>query len=597
TLVSTFFMEEYYAQYFEKSPSYSPKRFYLVEVTSQQGDRLPEGERRLAAIMFTDMVGYTSLSQNNEALAMQLLEEHRKLLRPFFPKQNGKEVKTIGDSFLVEFASALEAVRCAFDIQQSINERNFARPTEKKILLRIGIHLGDVIHSEEDVYGDAVNVASRIEPLAAPGGVCITQQVFDHVRKKLEFPIASLGKQQLQNVDAPIEVYKVVLPWEGGVRSSFDRHRIAILPLANISPYERDEYFADGMTEELISTLSKIRELKVISRTSVMRYKTTSKNIDEIAKELGVGSILEGSVRRASDDLRINVQLIDPTNDEHLWSQDYDRKFENVFAIQKEIALQVAEALRVHLLSSEKKDIERRATGSTEAYTLYLKGRYHWYTRSEAGLIKAIKYFEEAVSRDPEYALAFVGLADCYSILGVFGFRRPSLVYPKAKEYSLRAVELDEELAEAHASMAEVLMHYYHDWDGSERELELAVKLNSNYAQAHVWKSSWYAAHGIMDKAIAEARLAEELDPFSVVVMNELSKNFYYARRYDDAIAQFRHSLEIQPDSAYLHKGLAETYAQKSMFKESIVEIEKAMSFSGGSVFILCAAGYIYAVS
>jgi adenylate cyclase len=381
-------------------------------------DFLTEGTRRLAAIMFTDIVGYTSLSQKNEAYALRLLEEHRKLIRPSFPKHNGREIKTIGDAFLVEFASALEAVRCAFDIQQLLNELNVNRPEERRIQLCIGIHLGDVVRSKNDVHGDAVNVASRIEPLASPGGISITEQVYHQIKNKFEFPFVSLGKRNLKNVQDPVEVYRAVLPWETQARDepNPEKRRIAVMPFTNISPDPRDEYFADGMTEELISTLSKIGELKVISRTSVMRYKGTSKNVGEIARELKMGSVLEGSARKAADDLRITAQLIDAESDEHLWSQDYDRRLENVFAIQKEIAQRVAETLKIQLLSSEMKEIGKKPTENTQAYELYLKGRFLWNKRSKEGVFEVMKLFREAIDIDPNYARAYSGLADAYSI-------------------------------------------------------------------------------------------------------------------------------------------------------------------------------------
>jgi adenylate cyclase len=263
-----------------------------------------------------------------------MLDENRKMMRPTFTAHNGKEIKTIGDAFLVEFSSALDTVRCAYDIQRKSREFNLSLAREKRVILRIGIHVGEVIEgSDGDILGDAVNVASRIQSLAQEGSVCLTQQVFDQVHNKFELPLKSIGKQSLRNVTIPVEIYEMVMPWnkvaeEAATKTTKpDRNRIAVLPLANISSDPKDEYFADGMTEELISTLSKIRGLRVISRTSVLRYKQTNKSLSEIAKELNVGAVLEGSVRKAADDLRITVQLIDVENDEHLWSEDYDRKF------------------------------------------------------------------------------------------------------------------------------------------------------------------------------------------------------------------------------------------------------------------------------
>jgi len=237
---------------------------------------LSEGARRLAAIMFTDIVGFTALSQSNESLALSVLDEQRELLRPMFNKHGGREVKTIGDAFLVDFPSALSAVRCAYEIQKTTREFNSSIPEERRVLLRIGVHLGDVVESQSDISGDAVNLASRIESLADSGGVCLTRQVYDQVQNKFEPPLRSLGAKSLKNLRTPLEVFKIVMPWEGAITEEtveLDRHRVAVLPLKNMSPDPNDEYFADGMTEELITALSGLRELTVIARTSVMQYK------------------------------------------------------------------------------------------------------------------------------------------------------------------------------------------------------------------------------------------------------------------------------------------------------------------------------------
>ena len=556
------------------------------------------GERRLAAIMFTDMVGYTSLSQKNEALGLELLEEHRRLLRPLFPKHNGREIKTIGDSFLVEFASALEALRCAFDIQQLLNELDVNRPPEKRILLRVGIHLGDVVHGEKDVQGDAVNVASRIEPLASPGGITITEQVYHQIRNKFEFPFVSLGQQSLKNVHDPVEVYRVVLPWEMQLSNepSLEKRRIAVMPFTNISPDPRDEYFADGMTEELISTLSRIGELRVISRTSVMHYKGTSKNLGEIARELRVGSILEGSVRKASDDLRITAQLIDTGNDEHLWSQDYDRRLENVFAIQREIAQSVAEVLKVRLLSGEKKSIEKRPTENTEAYTLYLKGRYYWNERVRDSNDKAVRCFEEAVKLDPNYALAYSGLADCYLIYSDRGWLSPREAVPKGKAYALRSIELDPRLAEGHASLGLAFLQEW-AWQEADREFEKAIELNPSYASAH----QWYGVHlwmaGRYEEAKERTERASELDPLSTVIGGNLCVQLLTLGKRDQAMEQFRRVLKLNPDSREAHSLLSMIHLMDSRFEDSISEAEKASALLKGNLALKAQLGFVYGMS
>ncbi len=371
--------------------------------------------------------------------------------------------------------------------------------------------------------------------------------------------------------------------------------RLAVLPLVNLSANPEDEYFADGMTEELITVISRLPKLKVIARTSVVRYKGTQKGAAEIGHELRVGSLIEGTVRKSQDGVRISVQLVDAQTEEHLWAKRYDRKLGDIFGIQSEIASQVARELKLKFAQTAK--TAPLPTRDVEAHELYLRARYHWNMRSGESIKTALRYFEETVERDPGYSLALVGLADCYSISALFGFASPGRVYPKARELALRALKVGGASAEAHASMGEILMHYSYDWAAAAHELERALQINSNYATAHVWRSSCYAVLNQMDEAMVEARRAEELDPFAVVTMNEVAKNFYYARKYDEAIGYFVHSLEIEPDSAYLHKGLAEAYAQESMFTEARREIERALALSGASAFYLDSAAYIYALS
>ena len=397
----------------------------------------------------------------------------------------------MGDAFLLEFESALDAARCAIDIQQQLHEHNLPVAVDSdRFEVRIGVHEGDVIHSDADILGDAVNIASRIEPLADPGGICISESVYLQVRNRIPHQLAKLGEQKLKNVEVPINLYRVVLPWQETLtvrtvsESDLDIQRVAVLPFANISADGMDEYFADGLTEELISTMSKIHELSVISRTSAMHYKTRPKPIVEIGRELKAGTILEGSVRKSGNRVRITVQMVDAKQDKQIWAENYDREIQDIFAVQTDIAQRIAEALKIRLLPSEKKDIERRATESPGAHTLYLKGRYYWSERSKDGNDKAVKCFEEAVKLDPKFALAYAGLSDCYIIYGDYGWASPKEASSKAKEYATKAFEIDSRIAEAHTSLGWVYTTHEWMWQEAEKEFIKAMELKPSYATA-----------------------------------------------------------------------------------------------------------------
>jgi adenylate cyclase len=539
-----------------------------------------QDERRLAAIMFTDMVGYTALGQTDEPLSLALAAEAKKLLRPIFQRHNGREVKTMGDGFLVEFPSALEAVRCAYDVQRATREFNISLPSEKRVRLRVGVHLGDVVVSQGDISGDAVNVASRIEPLAEDGGVCLTRQVYDHVQNKFELRLASLGNKSLKNVSAPLEVYKMVMPWSEEKRmpstTQRDKRRIAVLPFANISQDSKDEYFADGMTEELISTISNMSGLSVISRTSVMGYKGANKKIREIGQELEVGSVLEGSVRKAGNRMRVTVQLIDVESDKHLWAQSYDRELDDVFAVQGDIAKRVAEALRIKILPEEEKRIEKRPTKDIDAYAFYLKGRSQWNKRSDEGLRSAIDFFQKAIAIDHGYALAYSGIADSYAVLAINGHIPKTEGLPKAKRYATRALEIDDTLAEAHVSLAMVLEAHDWDWTRSEREFRRAIEINPSYATAHHWYALLLQLLGRFDEALKEIHRAQELDPLSMVINSAIIWVYNTAGEYDKAIEHGRRWLEMEPNSGFAHLHLASAYSRKKMHEEAIREARAA---------------------
>ena len=541
---------------------------------------LSQSERRLAAIMFTDMVGYTALGQKDESLSLAVVEAQQRLLRPVMARHRGREVKTMGDAFLVEFASALEAVRCAYDIQRSVREFNLALSTEKRMHIRVGIHLGEVVEKEGDIYGDAVNVASRIQPLAEDGGVCLTQQVYDQVHTKLEFPLTSVGSKTLKNVSAPIEVYKMVMPWDEEKvipATRFDRRRIAILPFTNISSDPADEYFADGMTEELISTMSRIRGLKVIARTSVMGYKEGHKKVNEVAKELNVGTVLEGSVRKAGNRIRITVQLIDSETSEHTWAESYDRELIDVFAVQTDISTTVAEALKVQLLSEERAVMEKRPTTDPEAYTLYLKGRYSWNERTQQGINKAVEYFEQAARVDPTFALAYSGLADCYNALAGFDWMAPDLAYPLAKRFSMKALEIDESLAEAHASLAVTLKNQLWDFGSAERELRRAIELRPSYALAYHWLAGLLGMFGKVEEALSWERRGIEIDPYSPTISTGLANWLAVSGKTDEAMKQYGRIAKLDPGYIPARIWKSEVHAVLSEYDAAVEEATKAV--------------------
>jgi adenylate cyclase len=553
-----------------------------------------EGERRLAAIMFTDMAGFTELTQRNEQLAMGLLDEQRRIVRPLLAKHKGREVKTMGDAFLVEFASSLDAVTCAAEIQRTVKSSNERVPEGRRLLLRIGIHLGDVIHSGADVAGDAVNVASRIEPLAPPGGVCVTASVQASVLNKVPLRFESLGTPRLKNVLAPIEVFRLVgygesrtRPYQAAMSSS---NRVAVLPFTNISLDKADEFFADGMTEEIISSLSRTQGLRVIARTSIMKYKGANKPISEIGRELGVGSIIEGSVRKSGDKVRITVQLVDTQDEEPKWSQEYDRKIIDVFEIQSDVAKRVAEALRVQVLGPT--GGEGKPTSNPQAYVDYLRGRQAWNKRTEEGLRQAIGFFQGALEADGGYAKAYSGLADSYATLALLEFVAPNEAYPKAKGAIGKALSLDPNLAETHTSLGLIRFQYDWDWNGAEEEFKEAIRINPSHAPAHQYFADYLKAMGRFEEALSEVAKAQELDPLNLSINTGVGHVLYLSRQFDKAIEQYKRTVDLDPSFTLTHIWFGRPYLEKGMYAEAISELETGVKLSGEGTLALAMLGH-----
>ncbi|MFQ5866060.1 MAG: protein kinase [bacterium] len=361
-----------------------------------------------------------------------------------------------------------------------------------------------------------------------------------------------------------------------------DRKSIAVLPFQNMNKDEESEYFSDGITEDIITQLSKIGDLRVISRTSSMRYKKSDKTLREIGEKLHVATILEGSVRREGDEVRITAQLINTQTDEHIWAETYDREMTHIFAIQSDVAQQIASVLKATLSPAEKERIERKPTENLEAYNLYLKGRYFWNKRTEMDLKKAIEYFEEAIELDSNYGLGYAGLADSYSLLPTYSAYPKKEAYPKAKEAALKALEIDNTLAEAHTSLGSIKMGYDWDWEGAERQFKRAIELNPSYATAHHWYALYLMRMARFDDAIKEIKKAHELDPLSLVINRAMGNVFLRARRYDQAIDALKRTNEMDPNFSLVPFFLGRVFFQKSMYEEALAEFRKEKELSMG---------------
>ena len=505
-----------------------------------------DGERRLSAIMFTDMVGYTAITQSNESLALKLLQRQRDLVRPVLSRYDGREIKTIGDAFLVEFGSALQATECAFEMQKILYE--YRDSTSDKINVRIGIHVGDVIHSQGDVYGDAVNIASRIEPLAKGGGICISGQVYDQVRNKIPYRIAKVETVPLKNVALTIDVYRLELPWEkvdGYMHGELSPNRIAVLPFVNISPDPNDEFFADGLTEELIANLSLVKGLKVIARTSVMNYKKKEKNVSEIGKELGVGTIVEGSVRKASNRIRVTVQVIDVNTEEHLWASNYDRSLDDIFAVQSDIAARVSEAIPSSIVKLRPERMVPK-TEDIKAYMYFLQGMQLVHSTTQEPLRQSLRFFYRALEIDPSFARAYIGIARGYLTLGLWNFITWEESIGSAKGAVRNALAIDNSLPEAHEVLAG-LAYMSDDIDGTATEAKIAIELNPNLPDAYVRLGEYSALKGSADDWVKMLETAYQLDPLSPIVIRRLGFALFYAGKIEAAKEHWKRTLHLDP--------------------------------------------------
>jgi TolB-like protein/Tfp pilus assembly protein PilF len=374
-------------------------------------------------------------------------------------------------------------------------------------------------------------------------------------------------------------------------------HALAILPLENLSGDPAHDYFADGMTEALITSLAKIKALRVISRTSAMQYRGARKSLPHIARELNVDAVIEGSVIRSGDRVRIAAQLIHATTDQHLWAESYDRDFRDILSLQSEIAQQVADEVRIVLTPEERAGLNSVRQVNPEAHECYLKARYHWNRRTEESVKKALSYFHRAIDADPTYAPGYAGLADAYNILGYYNALPPFEAYPKGKAAAIKALELDRSFAEPHATLGVVKRDFEWDWSGAEQEFQRAIELNPGCVDAYHWRGTLFSMLGRHADALREKSRALELDPLSVVIRTDLGRMFYFSRDYDRSLEQYRAALDMDANFVSAHLWLAHVYQQKGLLDEAIIELKAGVHLSNDSPYALARLGHGYALA
>src|SRR5688572_10770415 len=589
--------------------------------------------RQLAAIMFTDIVGYTAMMQANEEKAVSVIKHYNSALEKLTTQFNGQVLNYYGDGSLCIFPSATDAVNCSLALQNELKN-------EPVVPLRIGLHIGEVFFEDAKALGDGVNVASRVQSLGQENTIMLSGEIHDKVKNNPNFSTVPLGHFNFKNVDKPLEVfalsnaglnipkrstiegklkekngkkwilittvliilfftagffvYKTFFTAKGSAETS--AQSIAVLPFADMSEAKDQEYFSDGMSEELLNLLAKIPGLKVISRTSSFSFKGKNDDVRKIGKSLGVANILEGSVRKSGNMVRITAQLIEVQSGTHLWSETYNREMKDVFVTQDEISKMIVDILKIRLTDNQSVQAGLSSNENPAAHEDYLKGRDYWNMRTDDGLKKAIEHFQNAVSKDSGYAAAWAGLADTYITLYDYGLMTVEESTLKAKEAAQRALKINDKLAEPHNSLAHISLHEW-KWDAAEKGFEHAIELNPSYVLAHHWYSLCLTAMGKVNEAVAQMEKARELDPLSTRINADLGMAYLSAARYDDAIAQEQKTLELNPKSAGAHwiRGMA--YQQKKLFDQAIKDYQRALELSPHNPNFLAALGHVYASS
>jgi adenylate cyclase len=543
-------------------------------------------KRKLTAVFSADVAGYSRLMGEDEAATVTILEAYKQVMFSLIKQHRGRVIDSPGDNLLAEFASVVDAVQCGVAVQKELQARNADLPENRKMRFRIGINLGDVIEEGERIYGDGVNVAARIEGLALPGGVCVSGTAYDHVENKVAVEFEYLGEQAVKNIRKPVRAYRIKMDRgapDVSMRQEItlpDKPSIAVLPFLNMSDDPKQEYFCDGITEEIITGLSKISGLLVIARNSSFTYKGRSVRVQEVGKDLGVKYVLEGSVRKAGDRVRITAQLIDTSTGHHLWSERYDRELKEIFLIQDEITTEVMRMMQVKLMEGEQACAWlKRGSGNLEAYEKGMKGMEYFRRFSPEGNVQSRKMFEEGIVLDPETPGNYVMLGWTHLVDILQGSTNaPDRSMEQAADLARKALDLDESQADAHA-----LLGYVHllkrDYDRAIAEGERAVSLNPNYADAHAWLAMILASAGKPNEGIVMIKKAMRLNPRSPNwYFTTLGDAYLWAQRYNDALGEYSNAVQNSPGYLLAYLGLTATYSLLGNEKEATETATKVLS-------------------
>jgi adenylate cyclase len=586
--------------------------------------------RKLAAILSADAVGYSRLMSDNESGTIKTITVYRELMATLIQMHRGKVVDSPGDSILAQFASVVDAVQCAVDIQKELKIKNEELSENRRMEFRIGINLGDVVQEAERIYGDGVNIAARLESLAEAGGICISRNVYEQIENKLTLGYEYLGEQSVKNIPKPIRAYNIIMdPQAAGkvigekrIRSKplqwaavatgvvivgfaavaiwnfyfrftpsrekistiskpviplTDRASIAVLPFKNLSGDPEQEYFSDGITNDIITDLSKFRELLVIASNTLFTYKGKAVKVKDVGQELGVRYVLEGSVQKLSNKLRINSQLIDAATESHLWAERFDRDLNDIFAVQNEIVQTIVATLAIKVDVAERARAMRKDTDNLEAYDYVLRGKEFILRGTRSANIKAKEMFKKAIEQDSRYAAAYAGLGWSYYFGAINGWTEfPQQAIEKALGFGQKALSMGEPDAFTHALIGSGYLRLG-KYDLAIGELQRAIELNPNDALSHLILGTVMLYTGRTEEAIQLKQTGLRFDPYSGYHIWHLGLAYYLKGKYEDAIRTLEQGLGRNPNNAWIHIGLAAAYAQLSRSEEAKRSAEMAM--------------------